>query len=290
MSKLYPILSERNSHDRDKNVVFDEPTHKYTILTDIDSKYTSVTTWNHTHFPSFNADKVIKKMMNGKNWNENNKYWGMNAQEIKDLWKNNANEVSSAGTNLHFDIECFMNQYIVDEDDNPYRYSHELLMENYNEQLDDGGSPPNNSIEWGYFLDFVKKYPLLTPYRTEWMIYDKELKLAGSIDMVYENKDGTLSIYDWKRSKEISKVNNFNESAITKEISHLPNTNYWHYSLQLNVYKAIIERNYNKKVKELFLIRLHPNCPDKSYELITCADLRSEVSSLFTHRKLNMNK
>ena len=290
MSKLYPILSERNSHDRDKNVVFHEPTHRYTILTDKDSKYTSVTTWNHTHFPSFNADKVINKMMKGRNWNEKNKYWGMTAQEIKDLWKNNANEVSSAGTNLHFDIECFMNQYIVDEDDNPYRYDHELLMEYYNEQLEDGCSPPNDSIEWGYFLDLVKKYPLLTPYRTEWMIYDEELKLAGSIDMVYENTDGTLSIYDWKRSKEISKVNNFNESAITKEISHLPNTNYWHYSLQLNVYKAIIERNYNKKIKDLFLIRLHPNCSHETYELIKCADLRSEVAYLFTHRKLNMNK
>ena len=53
MSKLYPILSERNSHDRDKNVVFDEPTHKYTIFPDIDSKYTSVTTWNQYIFPQY---------------------------------------------------------------------------------------------------------------------------------------------------------------------------------------------------------------------------------------------
>jgi nucleoside-diphosphate-sugar epimerase len=41
----------------------------------------------------------------------------------------------------------------------------------------------------------------------EWMIFDEDLKLAGSIDMVYENPDGTLSIYDWKRSKDISKIN-----------------------------------------------------------------------------------
>lgn len=290
MSRLYPILSERNSHTRDKNLVFHEPTHKYTVITDVESKYVSVTTWNHTHFPSFDADKIIKKMMNGKNWNESNKYWGMSPQEIKDLWRKNANEVSSAGTNLHYDIECFMNQHIVDEDDKPYKYDHELLLEYYNERLEDGDSAPNESIEWGFFLKFIKKYPSFVPYRTEWMIYDEELKLAGSIDMVYENKDGTLSIYDWKRSKEISKVNGFNEMATTEEIAHLPNTNYWHYSLQLNVYKAILERKYEKKVKDLYLIRLHPNSVVESYELIKCADLQNEVTQLLKKRKIDIQK
>ena len=60
---------------------------------------------------------------------------------------------------------------------------------------------------------FVKDHPQLKPYRTEWMIFDEDLKLAGSIDMVYENPDGTLSIYDWKRSKDISKVNGWNKFA-----------------------------------------------------------------------------
>ena len=41
------------------------------------------------------------------------------------------------------------------------------------------------------------------------MIWDKELKFAGSIDMVYENPDGSLMIYDWKRSKAIKKTDNF---------------------------------------------------------------------------------
>ena len=32
--------------------------------------------------------------------------------------------------------------------------------------------------------------------------------------MVYENDDGTLMIYDWKRSKGISTINNFNKSGL----------------------------------------------------------------------------
>ena len=48
------------------------------------------------------------------------------------------------------------------------------------------------------FTEAVKDHPELKPYRTEWTIYDEDLKISGSIDMIYENPDGTLSIYDWK--------------------------------------------------------------------------------------------
>ena len=101
----------------------------------------------------------------------------------------------------------------------------------------------------------------------------------------YHPEDDSISIYDWKRSKEISKSNGFNEYATTECINHLPNTNYWHYSLQLNIYKAIIERKYNKKVRDLYLVRLHPNNTRKTFDLIKCADLSQEVSSLFEYRK-----
>jgi ATP-dependent exoDNAse (exonuclease V) beta subunit len=275
---LKPILSKRNEHSRDKNLHFDEPTHKYTILTDKESNYTSVTTWNHQHFPHFNADLVIKKMMNGKNWNSENKYWGKTAEEIKKEWSNNGSLVSGLGTTLHFNIECFMNEEIEYEDGTICHYTHEELLQVY--------EPIQEScIEWEYFLQFVKDFPHLKPYRTEWMIYDEDLKLAGSIDMVYENDDGSLCIYDWKRSKEISKYNNFKEYAKTECIKHLPNTNFWHYSLQLNTYKKMIERKYGKKVTDLYLVRLHPNNENKSYDLIKCADLSREIDLLFSLRE-----
>jgi hypothetical protein len=117
------------------------------------------------------------------------------------------------------------------------------------------------------------------------MIYHEDLKLAGSIDMVYENPDGTLTIYDWKRAKEITKSSGFNKYAVTKCINHLPDTNFWHYSLQLNTYKAILEAKYNKIVTELYLVRLHPNNTKQTYELIKCADLSDEIAELFELRK-----
>jgi len=286
-SVLYPVLSKRHHHLRDDNILFDEPSHTYTIVTDPDSKYTSVTTWNHSHFPHFDADDIIKKMMKGKSWNPQNKYWGKTSDEIKKQWSDNASSVSGAGTDLHFDIECFMNQDLINEEDNlPIPYKQKDLLEIYEQELEEGIPPPNLSEEWAFFIQFIKDFPHLKPYRTEWTIYDEELKLAGSIDMVYENEeDGTLAIYDWKRAKEITKTSSFNKYGVTECINHLPDTNYWHYSLQLNTYKAILERKYGKKVTSLYLVRLHPNNSKKTYELIKCADLSKEIQNLFQDRK-----
>ena len=95
-------------------------------------------------------------------------------------------------------------------------------------------------------------------------MYDDDAKIAGSIDMVYENPDGTLSIYDWKRSKNITRINNFNKFAIPPLICHLPDSNYWHYALQLNVYRKILKDIYNINVKELWLVVLYPD--NSNYE------------------------
>lgn len=275
---LDPVLKNRNHHERDDFIEFFEEGHKYVIKCDVKSKYTSVTTWNHSHFPHFDSDKIIENMMNGKNWKEGHKYWGLTAQEIKKMWDENKNSVSGAGTDMHFDIECFMNNKNLPPD-----YTHRELYEYYISNTDTLVHD-FKPLEWKYFINFVKETPHLKPYRTEWTIFHEDLKLAGSIDMVYENEDGTLSIYDWKRAKNITTVNHFNKFAINPIICHMPDSNFWHYSLQLNTYKAILEGKYNKKIRDLYLVRLHPDAEEKTYELISLPDLSLDVSKLFEER------
>ena len=277
MSKIQHILQSNFSHPRDKFIKFYSRGHKYEITTDPKSKYTSVTTWNHKHFPKFDPDAVIQNIFKSKGWGPDHKYWGMTAEQIKESWKSNGEAVSGAGTDLHERIECFMNDNRFN-----FQYTQKELYEIYRSELKD---KTNEQIEWEYFIQFVKDHPDLKPYRTEWMIYDEDLKLAGSIDMVYENSDGTLSIYDWKRSKEITKSNSWNKFAINPLIDHLPDTNFWHYSLQLNTYKAILERKYEKEVTELFLVRLHPNAECQSYELLEVPILTKEICDLFEERE-----
>ena len=216
--------------------------------------------------------------MKGKNWKDGHKYWGLTADEIKAKWSENGNSVAGAGTELHYEIECFNNDKRFQ-----FSYSNKELYEIY--MMDFKDKIDVMPIEWGYFLNFVRDNPSLIPYRTEWTIYDEDIKIAGSIDMVYENPDGTLSIYDWKRAKNITRINNFNKFAISRDICHLPDSNFWHYALQLNTYKVILEQKYGKKVKDLYLVRLHPDAEEKNYELIKLPDLSKDVIDLLKERK-----
>lgn len=247
-------LSKQYPHPNDSHITFEEGPHIYTI--DGISSYTSVTTFNHQQFEPFNANKIINNMMKSKNWPKSN-YYGQTPEEIKAGWEKNRIAAATAGTKMHYDIECFYNNI----------------------------DTSNNSVEYEYFKAFVKEYRHLKPYRTEWMIYDKELQLAGSIDMIFENEDGTISIYDWKRSKEIKKTSPWNKFSKTECIEHIPDTNYWHYCLQLNTYKAILEKNYNKQIKDMYLVCLHPDNKNHSYQRIKVVTLNKEITSLFDLRK-----
>lgn len=273
------VLLDKFSHPRDKYIRFYNAGHKYEILTDKTSKYTSVTTWNHSHFPKFDADAIVANIFKSKSWGPGHKYWGQTAEQIKASWKNSGNAASEAGTNLHERIEHFMNDKSLSLQ---LDYSQKDLYEKY---ISENTDKMDENVEWEYFLHFVKNHPELKPYRTEWMIYDEDLKLAGSIDMVYENPDGTLSIYDWKRSKDISKVNDWKKVATNPLISHLPDSNFWHYALQLNTYKSILERKYDKIVTKLCLVRLHPDNKEQTYELIDVPILSEEISQLFEERE-----
>ena len=280
---LRNVLSVRNSHNRDLNIQFFELGHKYEILNEPGVKYTSVTTWNHSLFPEFDADAIIENMMKGKGWKEGHKYWGLNAEQIKSLWNSNRDSVAGAGTDLHFEIECFNNNKRF-----KIPYTNKQLYEMYISK--NGEKLSTKPIEWQYFINFVKDHPDLKPYRTEWLVYNEDVKISGSIDMVYENDDGTLSIYDWKRSKNITRINNYNRFALPPQICHIPDSNFWHYALQLNTYKAILESKYGKKIRDLFLVRLHPEAEEKNYELIMVPDLSVEIRDLFVERKTNINK
>jgi len=246
-------LSKKNAHPRDLHISFEEGPHIYTVCGERGT-YTSVTTWNHSHFAHFDANSVIDKLLSSKKMNDPSyKYYNKTREQILKEWDDNRDKAASAGTKMHYDIECYFN----------------------------GLDVKNESTEFQYFKRFVTDFPDLKPYRTEWMVYYEELKLSGSIDMVFENPDGTLQIYDWKRCQEIKHEDEFsNKRAITPCISHLPDTNFWHYALQLNMYKTILEHKYGKIVTDLYLVCIHPDNTYKNYQRIKVPFLEEEMKAL----------
>jgi hypothetical protein len=250
-------LAVKNRHPRDLCIEFDEPTHRYTVNGTCE-KWISCTGFLHTFFPHFDPDATIRKMMKGKNWPQS-KYYGMTAKQIKDQWSASGKDASEAGTAMHLGIEQFHNgaESIIDP-------------------------AAKDTLEWKYFQNYWKECgDDLEPYRTEWEVWSEEHRLAGSIDMIYRKKsDGTFVIYDWKRSKDIKTDNQFETGHAP--VDHLPNTNYWHYTLQLNVYRWFLQTFYGLVVSDLYLIILHPD--NKNYRRLRLNILEDEVEAMLECR------
>lgn len=226
------LLATINHHPRDDQITFVEEGHLYTVV-GMEGHPTSVTTLIHHFFPEFNPDIVIDKMMRSRNW-PNSKYYGKTKQQIKEEWETSGKEASNLGTLMHADIENYLNQEPVL---NP------------------------NCVEFQYFMQFWEGFqtvnPTFKPYRTEWLVFDEDKRIAGSIDCTLADANGNIVILDWKRSKEIKKTNSFEKGF--GPLSKLDNCNYNHYMLQLNIYRHILETRYNKRVVGMYIVVFHPN-------------------------------
>ena len=247
-----------NRHERDNLIHFDEPTHVYTVKGS-SKGICSITTFLHSFFPHFDADEVIKNMMRSKKWPQN-KWYGMTAEAIKAAWNANGKEASEAGTAMHLGIE--------------------MVMNGAEAQVEDSIKA---SIEWKYFWNYWREDQVTwEPWRTEWEVWDEDLKLAGSVDMIYRNrKDGTFAVYDWKRAKEIKTENTFQSGY--GPVSHFPDCNYWHYTLQLNLYRWLLEKHYGIVVSEMALVIMHPN--NKNYKRYKLNRLDDEIEGVIECRR-----
>lgn len=240
-------LSKINEHRFDFRIKFRDEGHKYWIDGD-DKDLISCTTYIHSFFEHFDSDKIIKNILSGEKYNDPEyKYYKMTYEDIKSQWDNNGKQASGAGTKLHENIEHFYNKLKVE----------------------------NNSEEFKQFLQFYEDHKHLEIYRTEWMIFSDILRITGSIDAVFKNSDGTISLGDWKRSKEIH-MNSFGNKCGKFPFQHIEDCNFYHYSLQLNLYRTILEKFYGQKVKDMFLVILHPNNKDNNYLKINVKRMEKE--------------
>lgn len=263
------LLSKKNAHERDAHIFFDEEPHTYYISGKSD--YVSCTTFIHQFFEDFNADKIVHDMTSnmdtftsgGKHYEKYGSLYvdGMTRDELKrkilQSWDVNRIQAATLGTNLHRNIELFYNKEPVFD----------------------------NSKEFKYFLSFniIESASDMVPYRTEWLIYDESCKICGSIDMIYYNpKTKEYHMVDWKRSKEI-KTDSFRGKMGLEPLVNVPDCNYFHYALQLNLYRYILEENYNIIISSMRIVVLHPN--NSNFIEYDIPAMNEEIYKIVEHQK-----
>ena len=304
---LIDYLAEINRHPLDSRIKFYEEGHLYEI--DGNRVEISCTGIVSRLFPKFDPDKVIMGIRASAAYkNGTSPYSGMSALEIKSSWESAGQEASDLGSEMHSNIEFLMNQC-----SHPvYRKGHFKFAKS------------NVSVEMSYFDNFRQVYcpkdlgdpSALIPHRTEWVIFDQELALAGSIDMLFRSygplppdpnrshpawAEEKLSkhtfqegeerywIFDWKRAKEIKtnfKFKNNKEKYIKLEGSRLENCDYSKYSLQLNIYRYILEKNYGIKIAGMVLVDIHP-CHE-NYLTIEVPFLDQEIEEIMDRYRRSM--
>lgn len=124
----------------------------------------------------------------------------------------------------------------------------------------------------------------LIPLKTELVLYDREHKMGGMIDMIFYNvKAKEIQIWDWKTNKDFEFSSNYRMKGV---LQTLEKSDLEVYSLQLNAYKHMIQRNTSIKIGKCFLVWFSHRNP--TYKVIECKDRMFYVNKMFEDHKFSL--
>jgi hypothetical protein len=263
--------------------------HKYVSIDGSEITWTSVTNFISKFKQPFDADSIAMKVSRSKK----SKWYGMNSDDIKEAWKNEAKRATDLGTWYHNEREadiCGL-ETIGREGINIPVYAPNL-------NIDGTKNAPDQKLTEGI-------YP-------EHMIYLKSVGLCGQSDYV-EVVNKKVKIIDFKTNKEIKKESFKDYTGKSQKmfapVSHLDDCNFNHYALQLSMYMyMIIKHNplYKPGEMKLHHIIFDEAGKDKYGNPISALDergnpivkeiiqydvpyLKQEVISLINYKKENQN-
>ena len=213
-----------------ENIAFEDETHKYHHPKDTtgNAEYISVTTIIDRFFP-FDMDRFIRNKAKREERTE---------EDVFEEFDRNRQEAAKKGTFLHEQIEYFLK----------------------------GETYDGNLIEFAMFKSFYEQIVLTKGFEfveAEKKILLEEFNVAGTVDALFKkpNKEEYL-IVDWKRSKKLvvdGHPKKYGFGSASSELSHVDNSSYYKYALQQNIYKYILETEYNMPISSMNLIVLHEN-------------------------------
>ena len=158
-----------------------------------------------------------------------------------------------------------------------------LQIENYYTK-----KPYDDSLqEFKYFLAFEKEKIIpkgLIFTKAEKEIYDHKYKVAGTVDCLFKSSDGKYVMVDWKRSKKliVQGTNRPDKRGFQIEIeglTNLTNCSYYRYCIQQNMYKYILEKEYNIVISDMILAVLHEKY--SNYHTIKLPEMINETEIIF---------
>ena len=248
--------------DKDSLISFDPAEHIY--LYNGRTQLTAVSDVVNHFFIPFNSIGISKRTSIRR---------GVSQCKIIEEWDSKGQESREIGTFLHTQIESYFSKK-------------PMIMEthfHYNGQYVNIEKNVSIENEILYFKNYLENKSI-TPFRSEWHIYDLDLKIAGTIDLLCRNGNH-YDIYDWKRSRRASpneKIWNYGINGLEK----VPDIPFYHYALQQNLYKHILEKNYGIIVDNMYIVVLHQEFYDSREYKIPEMDAEMEIILKYLSNRL----
>ena len=132
--------------------------------------------------------------------------------------------------------------------------------------------------------DWLEKYRSRSrmDVHSEVIIYSTELSIAGTVDILAkDNVTGEYGIIDWKTSKKIETSSYAQKMGTHSSTRHVMDCNFYHYSLQLSLYRYILEEFYGLKIRNQLIAHLK----DDAVHAIVTPYMREEIVEMLKYRE-----
>ncbi len=271
MAKLtwsaFQTLEESFSHVR-----FVEKNHTYSI--DGKPAKMSVTKLIHKYETPFDAEKIAFFVARKQ---------GVEIEDVLSKWEFGGDFASHVGSEFHSFVEHFLQRRQISIDQEAIS----LFFKKWEDFRQPESIPDYYEKVAGLiknFLEFYKEWKkdhILV--RPELIVGDRETGICGTIDnLSLFIPSQKLKILDWKTNKAMETKSKYN-TKFTGPLAHLAQSEQTKYSLQLWLYRIIIERNTPFELENSQIIWVgKPEGP----EVIEVLDLEKEAKFILDAEKL----
>lgn len=190
--------------------------------------------------------------------------------DIKKEWDILSKIGNSLGTFLHNTIELKMLRKEIDQDIPAFVSGLSSLEAiRYLKSRD-----TLKSMADEFYDEFIQNY---IPIYTEFVVGDPELGISGTFDLLVQNiETGEIELWDYKTDKQIRYKSEYRNKI---KYFNVDDCEYEKYSLQLNIYKYLIEKNTDIKISKCKIV--HFNHRVGTFSTIETKDVYDSVKEFF---------
>lgn len=226
-----------------EQIVFDPQWHSYTLN---GTRLTSVTRVLKPLKPEFDADYWAERKAQER---------GITAAEIKAEWDKKRQHSVDLGNAVHEHIQHTLLGTSPQQD--PFLGLNELLPEA--EAFDTFWSQAGQQAR---------------AVEVEWVVGDSVLGIAGTADaLLFSKASGLHHLWDWKTNSRWNTENRF--QTLADPFGDLGDCELANYSLQISLYRLIVERNTDLELGDSYLLHLKGG----RYWIYKALDLRERLES-----------